>query len=243
MSTNIKNKYKKYKYSFFKQGYVVIHKFLSKSDLEDCHNQLIKSYNKILNKNINQKNIDQILILHEKNKDWDKMYKAFKEVSNSNAFKKISQKLMILGKKILNIKLKNLNTAYAIGMKSNNRTSYFWHQEKSYYSNVISIHFHFPFFRPLNKKNGTMSFLEKSHSMGKIRNLYNKQKHSKSVYSFVPKEIKEIKKNFKEKFLTLPMGDVCLFHENIIHRTNVNKTNQIRFAGIVRFQELLNNQH
>jgi len=238
---NSKKKYKKYKYIFLKQGYVVIQKFLSKSDLENCHNQLIKSYNKILNKNINYKNVDQILILHEKNKDWDKMYEAFKEVSNSNAFKKISKKLAILARKILDIKLKSINTAYAIGMKSTNRTNYLWHQEKSYYSNLNTIHFQFPFIRPLNKKNGTMSFLEKSHVMGNIQNLYNKQKHSKSVNSFVPKEMKEIEKNFKEKFLTLLMGDVCLFHENIIHRSNANNTNKIRFAGIVRFQKILNN--
>ena len=60
------------------------------------------------------------------------MYEAFKEVSNSNAFKKISKKLAILARKILDIKLKSINTAYAIGMKSTNRTSYLWHQEKSY---------------------------------------------------------------------------------------------------------------
>ena len=72
--------------------------------------------------------------------------------------------------------------------------------------------------------------------IGHIKNLYNIQKHSKSVYSFVPKDIKEIKKNFSEKFLNIQMGDVCVFHENIIHRSNANKSNKIRFAGIVRQQ-------
>ena len=60
-----------------------------------------------------------------------------------------------------------------------------------------------------------MSFLEKSHVMGNIQIQYNKQKHSKSVNSFVPKEMKEIEKNFKEKFLTLLMGDVCLFTKTL----------------------------
>lgn len=227
---------KKVKYKYFNDGYVIIKNFLSYSDLKACRDQMIKSYKKILNKDINNQNIDEILKSHEEKKDWDKMYSAFNHARNSKAFKKISKKLMILGKEIFDIKLKSITTGYAIGIKSSNRTSYLWHQEKSYYSNLNTIHYHFPFMRPLNKKCGTMSFLKKSHVMGHIKNLYNKQKHSKSVYSFVPKDIKEIKKNFSEKFLNIQMGDVCVFHENIIHRSNANKSNKIRFAGIVRQQ-------
>ena len=43
-----------------------------------------------------------------------------------------------------------------------------------------------------------------------------------------------MKKYFKEKFLNMNVSDVCIFHEHLIHRSNINKTNKIRFAGINR---------
>ena len=52
------------------------------------------------------------------------------------------------------------------------------------------------------------------------------------------KGINLIKKHFKEKFLTMDLGDVCIFDEHIIHKSNINKTNKIRFAGIVRQQAI-----
>ena len=48
----------------------------------------------------------------------------------------------------------------------------------------------------------------------------------------------QLKKYFKEKFLNMDLGDVYIFHENIIHKSNINKTNKIRFAGIVRQQAI-----
>ena len=54
----------------------------------------------------------------------------------------------------------------------------------------------------------------------------------------MPNDIKLMKKFFKEKFLIMDLGDVCIFHEHIIHRSNKNKTNKIRFAGINRQQVL-----
>ena len=114
---------KKVKYKYFNDGYVIIKNFLSYSDLKACRDQMVKSYKKILNKDINYQNIDQILKSHEEKKDWDKMYTAFNHARNSNAFKKISKKLMILGREIFDIKLKSITTGYAIGIKSSNRTS------------------------------------------------------------------------------------------------------------------------
>ena len=47
-----------------------------------------------------------------------------------------------------------------------------------------------------------------------------------------------MEKYFKEKFLNMNIGDVCIFHENLIHRSNINKTNKVRFAGINRQQAI-----
>ena len=81
-----------------------------------------------------------------------------------------------------------------------------------------------------------MSVLEGSHTLGEISEYTYNRKFRKGVYSYVPKDIKQMTKFFKEKYLIMNIGDVCIFHENIIHRSNKNNTSKIRFAGINRQQ-------
>ena len=122
------------KYQYYSKGYVVIKNVLNRRDLNECKKQTILSYNKILDKNINYKNIHKLLTEYENKKEWDKMYDAFNNVRNSKAFLKISKKLETLTKNFFNIKAKKLTCGYAIGIKNSKRTSYNWHQEKTYYS-------------------------------------------------------------------------------------------------------------
>ena len=83
-----------------------------------------------------------------------------------------------------------------------------------------------------------MSVLEGSHTLGEILDYSYNRKQKKGVYSYVPRDIKLMKKYFKEKYLNMDLGDVCIFHENIVHRSNLNKTNKVRFAGINRQQAI-----
>ena len=168
------------------------------------------------------------------------MYDAFNDARNSKAFLKISKKLETLTKNFFNVKPKQLTCAYAIGIKNSTRTSYDWHQEKTYYSKIKkkTFHYQFPFFGKCNKSNGTMSVLEGSHNLGEILDYSYNRKNKKSIYSYIPTDIKLMKKYFKEKYLTMDLGDVCIFHENIVHRSNLNKTNKVRFAGINRQQAI-----
>lgn len=64
------------------------------------------------------------------------------------------------------------------------------------------------------------------------------QKHDKSVYSYTPTNIKKFIKKFNEKFINMKLGDIVMFDENIIHKSNVNSSNKIRFVGIIRHQIL-----
>jgi hypothetical protein len=54
----------------------------------------------------------------------------------------------------------------------------------------------------------------------------------------VPKKINIFKKKYPEKYINLNLGDVCIFDENLIHKTNKNITNKIRFAGIIRLKKI-----
>jgi len=228
------------KYKYYSKGFVIIKNVLRKKDLDECKKQILNSYKRVFNKELDYKNIHNFLTKCENNKEWDKMYVAFKDVCKSKSFLNISKKLEVLSSKFFNTRTKLITTAYAIGIKNSKRTSYDWHQEKTYYSKIKkkTFHYQFPFFEKCYKSNGTMSVLEGSHSLGEILNYSYNRKFKRGVYSYIPKDIKLIKKYFREKFLNMDLGDVCIFHENIIHKSNINKTNKIRFAGIVRQQAI-----
>ena len=95
------------------------------------------------------------------------------------------------------------------------------------------------FFLPLRKSNGTMSVLTGSHKIGFIKKVKNVKLSKKSINSFVPKNITALKKKYSEKFINMNLRDVVLFNENIIHKTNNNISNKIRFACIIRFAEII----
>lgn len=223
-----------FKFEYTKNGYYIFRDVLNRTELKKCRNALIKIYNQELDKRIDDKNFDKLISKHEQKKNWDKMYLAFSKINMSQPFVKIVKRLKSFTKKNFQIQTKKITSAYAIGIKGSTRTNYEWHQEKSYYPNHDIINYQFAFLRSLNKNNGTMSVLEGSHLLGKISKLNYMRKHKKSTYSYVPKEIKKIKNYYKEKFIKLNVGDVCVFHENILHKSNINKTNKVRFAGVVR---------
>ena len=51
-------------------------------------------------------------------------------------------------------------------------------------------------------------------------------------------QVNRIIKKFKEKFINMRLGDIVMFDENIIHKSNKNSSNKIRFVGIIRHQLL-----
>ena len=81
-----------------------------------------------------------------------------------------------------------------------------------------------------------MSVLSKSHKYGYINDVRNKIIGKKHINSYIPKKINYYKKNHKERFINMNLGDMVIFHENLIHKSNKNNTNRIRFAGIVRLK-------
>ena len=129
-----------------------------------------------------------------------------------------------------------MNAGLNIGIKDSKRTAYGWHQEKPYYKNISTIHFQFPILNAFSKKNGTMSILSGSHKLGFIKKTITNQQHKKSVYSYIPKDIRKIEKKFVEKSIIMKLKDIVVFDENVLHRSNKNLTNKIRFAGTVRYQ-------
>ena len=104
------------KYDYYSKGYVIIRNVLNKKDLDKCKDQLILSYKKILRKYKLQK-YSSIACKIWKNKEWDKLYIAFKDACQSKPFTNV-KKIREFNKKFFNVKTKTLTCAYAIGIKN-----------------------------------------------------------------------------------------------------------------------------
>ena len=81
-----------------------------------------------------------------------------------------------------------------------------------------------------------MSVLEGSQKLGYIEDVVNEKINDKSINTFVPRKIESLKKTYTEKYLNMSLRDVGLFDQNVIHKSNRNITNKVRFAGIVRLE-------
>ena len=232
------NKLTKIKHQFEREGYYIIRSFLTKREILSFEKELIRIYSLKLKKKITRNNINEIIISLEKSKKFDLLYSCYKKFIVSRPYKLIEKKLCLFSKKIFKKEFRYLNSGMAIGIKNSKRTAYNWHQEKSYYDlNKLSIHFQFPIIIDANKKNGTMSVLKKSHILGEIKDVTNIKLSKNSINTFFPKNILKLKKRFNEKFIKMKIRDICVFSENIIHRSNKNFTNKIRFVPIIRLQE------
>ena len=224
------------KNEFFKNGYSIIKNFLSLQDVQDFKYMLVDGYDAILKENITLENISKVIVKYEKDGLYDELYEAFKHVSSSHLFVKMGKTFSNYVSENFNLKTKLISTGYAIGIKDAKRTSYDWHQEKPYYEKDETIHLQFPMIYPCSEKNGTMSVLEGSQELGYVKEISNMQQGKKAVYSYVPKEIKDYVNIYPERFFNMSIRDAAIFDQNLIHRTNKNSVDDVRFAGIVRLQ-------
>jgi len=230
-----------YNKKLYSNGYIIIKDFLNNNEVKNFENFLLNTYSKQLKINLNKKNIHSIIKKFEEEGMYDQLYGALKKFTKTKPFRDVLKKFIKLCKLIFNKRYKpvrdNAIAGMAIGINGSKRTAYEWHQEKPYYKNLSTIHFQFPILNSCNKKNGTMSVLVGSNKLGFIKKIYNKKLSKKSINSLIPKDINKIKKQFSEKFINMNLKDIVIFSENILHKTNKNISNQVRFAGIVRLKK------
>ena len=221
---------------FHSNGHLIIRNNIPSINLKKIEKNFFSTYSKTLKIKVNKKNYSKIILDFEKEDKFDELYSAFKKFTSSKEFLSLSKFFQKKAKNIFKKNFKLINTGMAIGLNNSNRTAYKWHQEKPYYPNTKTIHFQFPLLSQCNKKNGTMSVLSGSNAEGYIKSVNNFQKHKKAVNSFIPTKINEFKKKYKETFINMNKKDFVLFHENVIHKTNKNRSSKIRLACIFRFK-------
>ena len=95
---------------------------------------------------------------------------------------------------------------------------------------------HFPFLRPSTIRNGTMSALEGSHVEGPLPSWRSKASDN-SYTDFVPENLEELKLKYVEVAFHLELGDVVLFHKDLVHKSNANKSAALRPPGVIRLTQ------
>tara|TARA_B110000444_G_C18838102_1_gene597258 strand:- start:2242 stop:2961 length:720 start_codon:yes stop_codon:yes gene_type:complete len=223
-----------------RDGYYIFKDILSNRAKKELTSLLVQSYSKISDSKVRKDMLMNFVYDYEKNKKFDELYAAYKIMSNSKIFKNIEKELITFSHYLFNKKYKHLTRGFALGVKNSKRTSYDWHQEQAYYQGLDeTVHYQFSMLNKCNKSNGTMSVLSGSHKEGFIRKIKDKTLHKKSVQILIPNNIRKLQMKYKEIFINLNPEDICIFHPNIVHKSNptISTKNKTRFVGIVRLTQ------
>jgi len=157
------------------------------------------------------------------------MYKLMSIKKLSCFFTDYIQKTFCLDKPILEI-----SSGILLGIPNDKRLVYDFHQESSYmkgFSDIFNIHF--PILRTSSIENGTMSVLSGSHKLGHLD--YDKKRFSENSYTnLTPKDILKIQDSYTEQHCYLEVGDVIIFHKDLIHKSNNNLSELTRPVGVHR---------
>ena len=220
---------------YIENGYVSIKNGIPREDID----QIVSDLNYILLPYAPDKvsPIDSAIIHLDKN-DKEKLYQLNMALAKLSSLTKIPSVLSgyintITGKKVPQI---ILNVSFLPSIPKDNRLIYDYHQESNYmrgFENVFNVHY--PILRSSNYENGTMSVLPKSHKLGTLdfHKSYAKEAHN-SRANLIPVDIEKIQKNHEEIFNYLEIGDVVIFHKDLIHKSNYNASDKTRLIGTIR---------
>lgn len=110
-----------------------------------------------------------------------------------------------------------------------------WHQE-SYFTlpNSNCVQLWAPVINNVNPKDtGTMTAIEKSHLNGELKHSIVRHNDNYISESITDDKIGNLHKD--QKLFSLNVGDILLFHENLIHKTITNLGNKVRYTLIANY--------
>jgi hypothetical protein len=220
---------------YLENGYVSIKNGIPREDID----QIVSDINYILSPYASDKfsPIDSAIIHLDKN-DKEKLYQLNMALAKLSSLAKIASVLSgyintITGKKVPQTIVSN---GLLLGIPKDDRLVYDYHQESNYmrgFENIFNVHY--PLLRSSNYENGTMSVLPKSHKLGTLdfqKSSTTEANNAKT--NLIPVDIEKIQKNHEEIFNYLEIGDVVIFHKDLIHKSNYNASDKTRLIGTIR---------
>ena len=128
-----------------------------------------------------------------------------------------------------------LTQGVLVALPADDRLAYDWHQESNYLVGVgvPFINAWMPVFEPSTRENGAMSVLAGSHRLGKLK--YRKQIRSENSFTnLIADDERFLKEDYDEIYCCIDPGDVVIFDENLVHRSNFNQTERTRLTFVTR---------
>lgn len=130
-----------------------------------------------------------------------------------------------------------ISSGFMLGLPDDSRLAYDFHQESVYMVGAEDImNVHFPFMRASTVRNGTMSALEGSHLGGTSEVTRSKQSDN-SYTNLVPTNIEDLQRQHREVAFHLELGDVALFHKDLVHKSNPNLSGALRPPVVLRLTQ------
>ena len=180
-------------------------------------------------------------ILNLDKADKPKLYELHIAASKCVSFKATSVFFSKLLKGISGIDSPVLEIAsgFLLSIAKDSRLVYDFHQESNYmkgFGDIFNVHY--PLFRTSTTDNGTMSILPGSHHYGTLS--FSKSRISNDSYTdLIPTNITDITSELPELHCYLELGDVVIFHKDLIHKSNFNASSLCRPVGVSRFTQSL----
>ena len=132
----------------------------------------------------------------------------------------------------------DLGSAIIFGIPNDDRLTWQWHQECTYdpkIDHILSINM--PVFERADLANGTVSLLKGSHKLGPLP--FDKvQDAPDAATSLVPQGVEEFEQQYEIDHFVADPGDIILFYENLIHRSNQNTTERPRVTFVGRLTSI-----
>lgn len=218
--------------TFERDGYVVLHNFLSEAALEPMRQSVRSIFAAYAEDGEDMFATIERLATDEK----PLFYRIYKFIAKTFvSLYPVRLECLPIAQRLLGGKIHiDIGSAVIFALPDDNRLTWDWHQETTYDPDMPdAIHFNFPIFEPATVENGTMSVLPGSHKLGTLP--YDKvQLSADAATSLVPRGMDKIVKDYPEVRFTAKLGDVAVFHNDLIHRSNSNTTDKPRITGLVR---------
>lgn len=128
----------------------------------------------------------------------------------------------------------DIGSAVIFALPNDRRLIWDWHQETPYDAKIVdAVHFNYPIFERAHLGNGTMSLLKGSHKKGTLP--YRKVRATAdSATSLVPEGMDKLVDEFEKVDFVADPGDAIVFHNDMIHTSNLNTSGRPRITGLVR---------
>jgi hypothetical protein len=236
---------------YLKNGYVVLRNFLpkkvleklkislsghifnqlSKHGLENCNDPLNEGIIKLNEIRMDKTQLDSVQIIYNTIR---KLPELFELITNEDLIRIIKR---LSG-------LENINPSISpyiweafcrIDPPQDETFNLKWHQE-SYFTlpNSHSVQLWAPVINDVSLKDtGTISAITESHLKGELKHSIVRHNDNYISESIKDDRIENLDKN--QEMFSLNVGDVLLFHENLIHKTVTNLGHKVRYTMIANY--------